>query len=212
MAVLAAGYNVLVSDVDVVWRHNIFPLLKKSLPVCDVLFYCNAPDKTSMAECDLAAEVNTGIMYFRSTRATLVMIDMFLRYNYRPHLDDQSGYNEFFRDLYNGLAKPDQSQIENTPWFRSLPNQNLNDHPPSEMISSPKKCGQYDFLTVGTFTSNQVTFPWQMKELKPKDPYGIHFNFLNGFRQKQNEMKKMGYWMERSQRNIKPQKTENRMT
>ena len=60
MAVLAAGYNVLVSDVDVVWRHNIFPLLKKSLPVCDVLFYCNAPDKTSMAECDLAAEVNTG--------------------------------------------------------------------------------------------------------------------------------------------------------
>mmetsp|Transcript_36653 Transcript_36653/g.57552 ORF Transcript_36653/g.57552 Transcript_36653/m.57552 type:complete len:99 (-) Transcript_36653:10-306(-) len=94
MKVLKQGFNVLLTDVDVVWLRNPFSLLA-TMPECDFYFYCSK--NVLPKELTHCFKLNTGIMYFRSNNRTIDFIRRAMKtFNW---FDDQTSLNKFLSKI-----------------------------------------------------------------------------------------------------------------
>ena len=87
MEFLRAGFDLLCSDLDVVWMRDPRPYLIGSagtslLPLADIVVstdVTNGQQETDAHNWGLNGELNTGIILMRSSRATLAVCDEWIR-------------------------------------------------------------------------------------------------------------------------------------
>ena len=87
MEFLRAGFDLLCSDLDVVWLRDPRPYLigdagTALLPLADVVVSTDVTDghqEHDHLNWGLNGELNTGIILLRSARATLVLCDEWIR-------------------------------------------------------------------------------------------------------------------------------------
>ena len=177
--VLQAGYNVLLTDVDIFWLRNPFYLLE-TMPQCDFTFYCGkiAPPK-NLSKC---LHVNTGLMYFRSNERSLELIKQIKFPRYR---DDQTVFNKLLDKLLEKYYYDEKTVLE------------------PDLLSG--QCGQLgDFFTFQRIPPFLIGNPRTLFGDSQSDvnnlietqtrPYGVHFNYLNGIEAKIRSMTHHSMW------------------
>lgn len=186
--VLQFGYNVFLSDIDIVFYRNPFPVLNH-MPVCD--FYAatesEPPSAGEWAQWKFPGAgfkyvLNTGLIYLRPTRATLRMMNV-LSGKYgesnmgrADNLDDQAHFNH---------------------WFDSLP---------MERSMSATNCATY-IIPANNETSSLLPLPLNFYVLHPHlfmsgahkrepsvQPVTLHANYLPDFATKRGRLVAEGVW------------------
>mmetsp|Transcript_3641 Transcript_3641/g.11434 ORF Transcript_3641/g.11434 Transcript_3641/m.11434 type:complete len:511 (-) Transcript_3641:82-1614(-) len=201
---LKAGLNVILSDADIVFRHDPFPFVRRDLGMTFTIGSCHKdlPDNFNLASNDGLAKLNTGFYHAVSSPGVISLLSRALQNCKTSHLTgDQPAINTVLHEDQNkGLPGYTYGFFDGCLfangciYFKHLcANTTMPDPRPS--IAAGK--GSATALKkVASHKLKGASDPVPEGHIRRDDPVMVHANFLVGKKDKIKHLRRYDLWAE----------------